>query len=77
MAVVVAVTVSNLHSMTGAQAGSAWVWFVPSLVAAVAAGGLAWGIVVRLRHRDITAGVGRGEPEPLAVLEHHLIGVEL
>jgi len=32
---------------------------------------------VRLRHRDITAGVGRGEPEPLAVLEHHLIGVEL
>jgi len=77
MAVVVAVTVSNLHSMTGAQAGSAWVWFVPSLVVAVAAGGLVWGVVVRLRHRDVAAGVGRGEPEPLAVLEHHLIGVEL
>jgi amino acid transporter len=77
MAVLVAVTVSNLRSLIGAAPGSAQVWLLPGLVAAAGLGGLAWGLAVRLRHREVVAGLGRGEAEPLAELEHHLTGVDI
>ncbi len=73
MAAVVIVTVGNLHAMTGAPAGSWQVWLLPGIVAVTALGGLVWGAVVVLTRRDITAGIGRGETEPLAVLDQHLL----
>jgi hypothetical protein len=70
---VVGTTVGNLHSMTGARQGSWQVWILPAIVVAVAVAGLAWGGVVAVRSRAVAAGIGRGETEPLAVLEHHLV----
>jgi hypothetical protein len=36
-------------------------------------GGLIWGVVVVASRKDIAAGIGRGETEPLAVLDPHLL----
>lgn len=73
MAAVVFVTVGNLHAMTGAAPGSWQVWLLPGIVAATALGGLVWGAIIVTSRRDIAAGVGRGETEPLAVLDAHLL----
>jgi amino acid transporter len=73
MAAVVFVTVGNLHSMTGAAPGSWQVWLLPGIVAATALAGLVWGVVVVTSRKDIAAGIGRGETEPLAVLDPHLL----
>jgi amino acid transporter len=73
MAAVVVITVGNLHAMTGARPGSWQVWLLPAIVAATALGGLVWGAVVVVTRREVAAGIGRGETEPLAVLEHHLL----
>jgi hypothetical protein len=32
-----------------------------------------WGVVVVSTRQDVAAGVGRGETEPLAVLDTHLL----
>jgi amino acid transporter len=77
MTVLVAITVTNLHSLTGTTRDSVGVWLLPGLIAAAATGGLVWGGVVRLRRRDIAARLGRGETEPLAELEHHLSDVDI
>jgi amino acid transporter len=77
MSVLVLVTVSNLDSLTGASPGSVGVWLLPGLIAAAAGAGLVWGAVVGSRRRDVADRLGRGEPEPLAELEHHLTGVDI
>ena len=77
MTVLVVITVTNLHSLTGGAPGSAGIWLLPSLICAAALGGLVWGAVVRLRRREVAARLGRGETEPLAELEHHLSGVDI
>jgi amino acid transporter len=77
MGALVAVVVSNLHSLIGVDTGSLAVWIVPGLIAAVALAGLLAGFVVRARQPAITAGLGLGETEPLAELEHHLVGVDI
>ena len=73
MAGIVATTVGNLHAMTGAAPGSWQVWLLPGIVAVTALGGLVWGVVVVSTRQDVAAGVGRGETEPLAVLDTHLL----
>ena len=73
MDAVVATTVGNLHAMTGAEPGSWQVWLLPGIVAATALGGLVWGGIVAVTRRDVAAGIGRGETEPLAVLDAHLL----
>jgi amino acid transporter len=73
MAVIVAITVGNLHAMTGAAPGSWQIWLLPGVVAVTALGGLVWGAIVVTTRKDIAAGIGRGETEPLAVLDPHLL----
>ena len=73
MAGVVGITVGNLHAMTGAPPGSWQVWLLPAIVAGTALAGLVWGVVVVTTRRDVAAGIGRGETEPLAVLDTHLL----
>jgi amino acid transporter len=70
-----AVTVANLHVLVGAAPGSAVVWLLPALVAGAGCVGLVWGLVVQRRHPGQL--LGRGEPEPLAELPHHLIDVKI
>jgi amino acid transporter len=73
MAAVVVTTVGNLHAMTGAAPGSWQVWLLPGLVATTAFGGLIWGAIVVATRKDIAKRIGRGETEPLAVLDAHLL----
>ena len=73
MAGIVATTVGNLHAMTGAEPGSWSVWLLPGIVTVTAVGGLVWGVIVATGRKDIAARVGRGETEPLAVLDPHLL----
>ena len=73
----VVVTVANLESLTGPGSGPVMRWLLPGLIAGGALVGLIWGWAVRARRREVTAGLGRGEREPLAELEHHLIGVDI
>jgi amino acid transporter len=73
MAAVVGITVGNLHALTGAPPGSWQIWLLPAIVAATALAGLVWGAVVVTTRKDIAAGIGRGETEPLAVLDTHML----
>ena len=70
-----AVTVANLHVLVGAAPGSAVVWLLPALVLGAGSVGLVWGVVVQRRHPGQV--LGRGEPEPLAELPHHLVDVKI
>lgn len=70
-----AVTVSNLHVLVGAPPDAAVVWTMPAVVVGAGLTGLIWGLVVRRRHP--TRVLGRGEPDPLAELPHHLVDVQI
>jgi amino acid transporter len=73
---VLVATLANLGSVLGVAPGSPVTWAVPGVVALVALVGLAWGL--RLRRRpEVYARIGRGEPEPLAELEHDLSAVDV
>jgi amino acid transporter len=76
MGAVLVVTVANMDSLLGTGPGSTASWTLPAIVAAVAVGGLIWGVVLR-RRPEIVSRLGHGEPEPLAELEQHLIGVDV
>lgn len=73
MGAIVAVTVTNMHALTGAPPGSFAVWLLPLIVAATAVGGLLWGFTVRLRDPSALRRVGIGQPEPLAVPASHFV----
>jgi amino acid transporter len=74
MTAIVLVTIGNLHAMTGAAPGSWHVWLLPGIVAGTALGGLVWGWVLVSSRKEIAAKVGKGETEPLAVVDAHLVG---
>jgi amino acid transporter len=69
--VILAVTVSNLSSLMGAEPGSVLTWLPPILIASAAVAGLIWGITLRARPA-VYQRIGVGEPETLAVLETDL-----
>lgn len=73
MGAIVAVTVTNMHALTGAPSGSWQVWLLPFIVAGTAAFGLGWGLMARMRDKQTLHRVGVGEPEPLAVPAHHFV----
>jgi amino acid transporter len=73
---ILTITVANLDSLLGTAPGSPATWILPGVVVLAGLGGLVWAAVVRSRP-DVYRGVGRGEPEPLAELEHHLAGVDV
>jgi amino acid transporter len=75
MGAMLAVTVTNLHSLVGVDRGSPVVWLLPSLVAGTGAAGLVWGLLARRRRPGLL--LGYGEPEPLAELPHHLVDVQI
>jgi amino acid transporter len=68
-------TVANLASVLGPGAGRE-AWLVPGIVAVTGLVGLGWGAILG-RRPAIGRGLGRGEPEPLAELEHQLAGIEV
>ena len=74
VAAILAIMLTNLRSVVGPASGPPWL--LPGLVAACGFAGLVWGAALR-RRPDLGDSVGRGEPEPLAELEHHLTSVHL
>jgi amino acid transporter len=75
LAGILVTTVANLSSVLGPDAGRE-AWLLPAIVAVTALVGLVWGAVLG-RRPDVGRGLGRGEPEPLAELEHQLAGIEV
>ena len=71
-----AVTVSNLHVLVGlAGRVRRWCGCCRAWWRGRASSGLVWGVVVQRRHPDQV--LGRGEPDPLAELPHHLVDVKI
>jgi amino acid transporter len=75
--VVLATTVSNVESLLGLPPGSPRAWIIPGIIGAAALGGLAWGAMLRASRPEVYAGIGRGRPHPLAVLDQRLAEVEV
>ncbi|HET9516815.1 MAG TPA: APC family permease [Actinoplanes sp.] len=74
---VLAVTVRNLNSLLGAPPGSWLPWILPVLIVAVGLGGLAWGLALRSGQPATYAGIGHGQPDPLATPDQRLAELEL
>jgi amino acid transporter len=74
---VLGVTVINLNSLLGAPDGSLVPWILPILVVVVGLGGLVWGLMLRLQQPGTYAGIGHGQPDPLATPDQRLAELEL
>ena len=70
-------TVSNVESLLGLPPGSPRAWIIPGIIGVAALAGLAWGAILRTSRPEIYAGIGRGRPQPLAVLDQRLAEVEV
>lgn len=71
------VTVVNLDRLLGVPPDSALPWILPGVIAAVGLGGYAWGAVLRGRQPGVYAGIGHGQPDPLATPEQRLAELEI
>ncbi|GAA1381262.1 APC family permease [Catellatospora chokoriensis] len=65
-ALLIAMMLSNLGSLLGLPPGSRRWLIIPALVAATAAAGLVWGVVVRLTRPSSVAQVGRIVADPIS-----------
>jgi amino acid transporter len=74
---VLVVTVVNLDSLLGVPPDSWLPWILPVLVLVVGAGGLIWGLTLRARQPGTYAGIGYGQPDPLATPDQRLAELEL
>ena len=74
---VLGVTVFNLDSLLGVDPGSALPWVLPVIIALAAVAGLAGGLVLRSRNREVYDGIGHGQPNPLATPEQRLAELEI
>jgi len=74
---VLVVTVLNLDKLLGVSPDSLLPWVLPGVVAAAGAGGLAWGLALRNRDPARYAGIGHGQPDPLATPEQRLAELEI
>jgi amino acid transporter len=74
---VLVVTVINLNSLLGAEEGSWLPWILPIVVLVVGGVGLVWGLMLRSRQPGTYAGIGHGQPDPLATPDQRLAELEL
>jgi len=75
--VILVTTVSNVESLLGLPPGSPRAWIIPGIIGLAAIGGLAWAAMLRASRPEVYAGIGRGRPHPLAVLDQRLAEVEV
>jgi amino acid transporter len=66
---ILAVTVTNVGTVTGDPENQVLPWLLPSLVALAAAAGAIWSQVLRHNRPGTWMTIGRGTPRPLAVLD--------
>jgi amino acid transporter len=64
-----AVTVDNIATVTGDAQDGALAWVLPGLIVVAALIGAIWAQLLRRTRPAIYAGIGRGSPKPLAVLD--------
>lgn len=69
LVVILAVTVSNIGTVTGDPENKVLPWLLPGLIAIAAAAGATWALVLRRIRPTTWATIGRGSPRPLAVLD--------
>lgn len=70
--VILATTVYNISSILGTTPGSTLTWVVPGSVILAAIVGVLWATILKATRPDVFQQVGRGQPKPLAVIEHDL-----
>jgi hypothetical protein len=75
--IILVIMVGNLESLLGLPPNSPRVWVVPGLIGAAALVGLALAGVLRASRPQVYAGIGRGRPHPLKVVDEDLAGVEV
>jgi amino acid transporter len=74
---ILGVTVANISSLLGQAGGSPLRWILPGVVGLTVVLGLGWGLLIKVRRPDVYEAIGRGQEQPLAVLEHQLANVEV
>lgn len=75
LAVILAVTVSNVTALTGAAHNVAWL--LPGVILLAAVIGFLWAGMLRVRRPGAYNAIGHGEPQPLAVLDLSLAHLEI
>jgi hypothetical protein len=73
--VILAITLLNVNALTGSVADVQWL--LPGIVAAAAAIGAGWALVLRVTRPGVYTAIGYGQPKPLAVLDRSLSHLEL
>jgi amino acid transporter len=74
---ILVVSVVNLSSVLGVEPTSPLTWILPGIIGVSALVGLIWGVVLSRVRPRIYNNIGRGQPRPLAVLEHSLADIEV
>ena len=69
LVVILAVTVSNIGTVTGDPENQVLPWLLPGLILIAAAVGAIWAQVLRYSRPATWMTIGRGSPRPLAVLD--------
>ncbi|MBV9922578.1 MAG: APC family permease [Pseudonocardia sp.] len=69
LVVILAVTVSNVGTVTGDPANQVLPWLLPGLIVLAAIAGVIWAQVLRHNRPHTWMSIGRGTPRPLAVLD--------
>jgi amino acid transporter len=75
LVVILAITLLNVNALTGSVADVQWL--LPGIVAAAAAIGAGWALVLRVTRPGVYTAIGYGQPKPLAVLDRSLSHLEL
>jgi amino acid transporter len=74
---VLAVSIVNMDSLTGAESGATLRWALPGVILLVAAIGVALALRIRSTNPVVYDAIGRGVPRPLAVPERALADLEM
>jgi amino acid transporter len=77
LVVIFGVTVWNLGSLLGPDAGPLLTWSLPGIVVLAVVFGVIWGRVLQTTQPETYRNIGAGEQEPLAVLEHALADIKV
>jgi len=77
LSVVVGITVYNVDSILGTASNSPLVFALPGMVAAVAAVGVIWALVLRASRPLVYHGIGEGQLRPLEVLSPAFADLEI
>ncbi len=69
--------VVNIDSLLGTESTSPLTWILPGIIGVAAVAGIVWGLFLKAYRPAVYRGIGVGQQEPLAVLDHALAEIEV